>query len=163
VSDDPYKILVLNGPNLNMLGSREPGVYGSTTLADIHSRMMIEAETLSVSVELDFRQSNHEGQLVDWIQEAVTGNVAGIVINPAAYTHTSVALRDAISAIVPIPVVEIHISNVYARPDAFRHKSLTAAVCAGQISGFGPDSYVLGLRAVVSLAVSQRIKGRAAK
>lgn len=141
------KILVLNGPNLNLLGTRQPEIYGRTSLADIEARLRTRAAELKV--ELDFRQSNHEGQLVDWIQ-AARGSVNAIVLNAAAYTHTSVALRDAITA-VELPVVEVHLSNIHAREE-FRHRSLIAAVCRGQICGFGPESYRLGLEAAVSLA-----------
>ena len=138
-------ILILHGPNLNMLGIREPEVYGSTTLDDINNQLTSLASELGCAVE--FFQSNTEGTLIDRVQEARTRN-SGIVFNPGAYTHTSVALRDAISAISPLPVIEIHLSNVYARPDDFRHKSLLAPVCVGQISGFSAESYSLGLRAM---------------
>ena len=138
------KILFLNGPNLNLLGTREPEVYGRLTLADIEAKVRDRATQLKVEVE--FRQSNEEGELVNWIQQA-KGNFQAIVINAAAYTHTSVALRDAISA-VGVPTVEIHLSNVHAREE-FRHKSLIAPVCRGQICGFGVKSYVLGLEAAV--------------
>lgn len=140
------KILFLNGPNLNLLGTREPEVYGHLTLADIETQVRQRAAELKV--EVDFRQSNLEGELVGWIQEA-KGNFSAIVINAAAYTHTSVALRDAISA-VGVPAVEIHLSNIHAREE-FRHRSLIAPVCRGQISGFGPKSYVLGLEAAVDV------------
>lgn len=147
-SENMKPILILHGPNLNMLGIREPEVYGSTTLDDINNQLAELADELGCAVET--YQSNTEGTLVDRVQEARTRN-SGIVFNPGAYTHTSVALRDAISAVAPLPVVEIHLSNVYARPDEFRHKSLLAPVCAGQISGFGADSYALGLRALCRL------------
>jgi 3-dehydroquinate dehydratase-2 len=138
------KVLFLNGPNLNLLGTREPEVYGRLTLADIEAKVRERATELKVGLE--FRQSNQEGELVSWIQEA-KGKFQVIVINAAAYTHTSVALRDAISA-VGVPTVEIHLSNVHAREE-FRHKSLIAPVCRGQICGFGVKSYILGLEAAV--------------
>jgi 3-dehydroquinate dehydratase-2 len=140
------KILFLNGPNLNLLGQREPSVYGRDTLADIEAMVRERADQLKVAVE--FRQSNLEGELVSWIHEA-RGIFQVIVINAAAYTHTSIALRDAISA-VNIPAIEIHLSNIHARED-FRHKSVIAAVCRGQICGFGPKSYVLGLEAAIDV------------
>lgn len=138
------KILFLNGPNLNLLGTREPEVYGSLTLSDIEADVRQRAKVLKV--EVDFRQSNIEGELVNWIQEA-KGKFQVIVINAAAYTHTSVALRDAISA-VGVPTVEIHLSNVHAREE-FRHKSLIAPVCRGVICGFGSKSYILGLESAI--------------
>src|SRR5262249_13701738 len=140
------KILFLNGPNLNLLGAREPQTYGPTTLAEIERAVTERAAQLGVSV--DFRQSNSEGELVTWVQEA-RGNFAALVINAAAYTHTSIALRDAVSA-AGVPAVEIHLSNVHARED-FRQNSFLAAVCRGQICGFGPFSYILGLEAAVNL------------
>ena len=140
------RVLFLNGPNLNLLGHREPDVYGKTSLADIEARVRGRANALGATI--DFRQSNNEGELVTWIQTA-KGQFDAIVINAAAYTHTSVALRDAISAI-GIPTIEIHLSNIHAREE-FRHRSLIAAVCRGQISGFGPESYILGLEAAVNI------------
>ena len=140
------KILVLNGPNLNLLGKRQPEIYGTLTLAQIEERTRELAKELKV--EIDFRQSNSEGELITWIQEAGT-KFAAIVINPAAYTHTSLALRDAISA-VGIATVEIHISNIHKR-EPFRHHSFIAEVAVGQIAGFGVDSYLLGLRAAADL------------
>jgi 3-dehydroquinate dehydratase-2 len=145
------RILFLNGPNLNLLGTRQPEVYGRTTLADLEAMVRRRAEVLQAAVE--FRQSNHEGQLVDWLHEA-RGQFAAVVFNAGAYTHTSVALRDAITAI-EIPVLEIHLSNIHAREE-FRHRSLIAPVCRGQISGFGAVSYVLGLEAAVLLANEPR-------
>lgn len=139
------KILVLHGPNLNLLGTREPGVYGSATLADIEAALKQLGDELGVAV--DFYQSNHEGGLVDKIQ-AARGLYDGIVINPAAYTHTSIALRDALSA-VAIPAVEVHLSNIHSREE-FRAHSFIAPVAVGQISGFGKESYLLGLRAIFS-------------
>lgn len=140
------KALFLNGPNLNLLGTRQPEVYGRHTLPDIEALVRNRASELGV--EIDFRQSNHEGELVTWIQQA-RGHFDAIVLNAAAYTHTSVALRDAIAA-VSIPTIEIHLSNIHAREE-FRHRSLIAPVCRGQISGFGFQSYLLGLQAVVTL------------
>jgi 3-dehydroquinate dehydratase-2 len=139
------KILVLNGPNLNLLGKRQPEIYGKTTLGDIEKQVRALAKDLGVEVE--FRQSNSEGELVTWIQEAAN-RFGAIVINPAAYTHTSLALRDAISA-VGIPTVEIHISNIHKR-EPFRHHSYIAEVAVGQIAGFGVQSYLMGLRAAVA-------------
>jgi 3-dehydroquinate dehydratase II len=137
-------ILVLHGPNLNLLGKREPGVYGTTTLDDINRSL--EAEAQSLQVQLSFLQSNHEGGLVDAIHAALDQH-QGILINPGAYTHTSVAIRDAIAA-VALPTVEVHLSNVYRR-ESFRHHSYIAPVAVGQISGFGAESYLLGLRGLV--------------
>lgn len=138
-------ILVLHGPNLNLLGTREPGIYGAATLADINQMLKHEAEHLHATIEAF--QSNHEGALVDAVH-AAQGTHHGLLINAGAYTHTSVALRDAIAA-VNIPTVEVHLSNIYRR-EAFRHHSYIAPVAIGQISGFGPDSYRLGLHALLT-------------
>lgn len=139
------KILVLNGPNLQLLGTRKREVYGSITLEEIRQNLNNVASALGV--ELDFYQSNHEGDLVDRIGNAKKEGVDGIVINPAAYTHTSIAIRDAIEG-VSIPAVEIHLSNIHAREE-FRQKSMTAPACIGQIAGLGPDGYEWALRALV--------------
>src|SRR5690349_8459208 len=140
------KILFLNGPNLNLLGQREPEIYGRTTLAEIEAKVRERAAKLGVDV--DFRQSNLEGELVAWIQQA-KGKFDVIVLNAAAYTHTSIALRDAIAA-AGVPTIEIHLSNVHAREE-FRHKSLIAPVCVGQILGFGANSYILAVDAAVNV------------
>jgi 3-dehydroquinate dehydratase-2 len=139
------KVLFLNGPNLNLLGCREPATYGNVTLAQIESDIRKKASELGV--EIDFRQTNHEGQLVDWIHQA-RGTFDVIVLNAAAYTHTSVALRDAIVG-TGVSVIEIHLSNIHAR-ESFRQHSTIAAVCKGQIAGFGAFSYTLGLLAAVN-------------
>jgi 3-dehydroquinate dehydratase-2 len=137
------KILIINGPNLNLLGTREPEVYGTITLNKIEENISILAKELEC--EVCFFQSNIEGELINKIQEQ---SFDGIIINPAGYSHTSVSIRDAISA-VKIPTIEVHLSNIYKRED-FRHKSLIAPVCIGQISGFGADSYLLALRALLN-------------
>lgn len=140
------KILLLHGPNLNLLGTREPAVYGSMTLDDINEKMIALGKELGA--EVTCLQSNHEGALIDALHDARTW-AAGVVFNPGGYTHTSVALRDAISAIV-IPVIEVHLSNVYAREE-FRHVSLVSAVCRGKVTGFGWRSYELGLHGLVDI------------
>ena len=140
------KLLILHGPNLNLLGTREPEIYGSLSLADINARLVdLAAED---HVELVCKQSNHEGDLVDALHDARSW-ADGVIFNPGAYTHTSIALRDAISAI-GIPVVEVHLSNVYAREE-FRHVSMISAVCKGKVVGFGWRSYALGLRALMDV------------
>jgi 3-dehydroquinate dehydratase-2 len=145
------KILFLNGPNLNLLGQREPEVYGRTTLADIEA--MVRQRARELGVEVDFRQTNLEGELVTWIQKA-RGEFEVVVLNAAAYTHTSLAVRDAIAA-AGLPVIEIHLSNVHAREE-FRHRSLIAPVCVGQITGFGPFSYVLAVDAAINVKAAKK-------
>lgn len=139
-------VLVIHGPNLNLLGAREPDVYGTVTLDGINASLTALAKELGLAVECF--QSNHEGDIVEKIGQS-RARFQALIINPAAYTHTSVALRDAIAA-CGLPAVEVHLSNIYAREE-FRHKSLSAPVCKGQISGFGADSYLLALRAVAGL------------
>jgi len=137
------RILILNGPNLNLLGQREPGIYGAVSLAGLEDRCRAEAKALGL--ELGFAQSNHEGALVDALHDAQT-NQDGVVLNAAAYTHGSIALRDAISAI-SVPVLELHLSNIHAR-ESFRHHSMIAPVCIGVIAGLGPAGYPLAVRAM---------------
>ena len=144
-------IHVLNGPNLNLLGTREPGDYGSLTLADIEG--LVRERAAAADASIVFRQSNHEGELVSWIHEAGAAG-AGIVLNAGAYTHTSVALRDAISG-AGARCVEVHLSNVHAR-EHFRHRSLIAPVCVGVIAGFGAQSYLLGLDALLPILAAAR-------
>ena len=140
----PLSILVLQGPNLNLLGKREPGIYGQTTLEDIHR--LLEQEAALLQVQISPFQSNHEGGLIDTIHAAIAQH-QGILINPGAYTHTSVAIRDAIAA-VALPTVEVHLSNIHQR-EPFRHHSYIAPIAIGQICGFGAESYRLGLQALV--------------
>ncbi len=140
------KILLLHGPNLNLLGTREPEVYGSTKLHELNERLIALGKEFNA--EVTCLQSNHEGALIDALHEART-QANGVVFNPGGYTHTSVALRDAISAI-QIPVIEVHISNIHAREE-FRHRSMISAVCKGTVTGFGLKSYELGLRGLVDI------------
>ena len=139
-------VYVLNGPNLNALGKREPGIYGGKTLADIEADCMACGKDLGLTV--DFRQTNHEGVLVDWLHEAGEKAV-GVALNPGAYGHTSIAMHDAIRAI-GVPVVELHLSNIHAREE-FRHKTMIAPVAKGVICGFGPYSYILALHALANV------------
>ncbi|MGI9374145.1 MAG: type II 3-dehydroquinate dehydratase [Hyphomicrobiales bacterium] len=141
-------IYILNGPNLNLLGKREPDLYGADTLADVERNCAARAEALGVTI--DFRQTNHEGELVTWVQEA-GDNARGIVLNAGAYTHTSVALHDALRAAHAVPAIEVHLSNIYKR-ETFRHTSYISNVAVGVICGFGPLSYELALEAIVNAA-----------
>lgn len=141
------KVLVIHGPNLDLLGSREPNVYGKMTLTEIDRTLLELAK--GKSIDLEILQTNHEGEIVDAIGKASANHFEAILINPAAYTHTSVAIRDAIAAI-DLPTVEVHLSNIYGREE-FRQTSLISAVCKGQVSGFGPYSYVLGLQAILNI------------
>jgi 3-dehydroquinate dehydratase-2 len=140
-------IFVVNGPNLNLLGSREPDIYGRDTLDDIGAMLTTQGERLGLTV--DMRQSNHEGQLIDWLHEAQAVGAKAVILNPGGFTHTSVALRDAVASIT-VPVIEVHLSNPEARED-FRHKSFVGAVCKGSIRGFGAMSYTLALDATARL------------
>jgi 3-dehydroquinate dehydratase II len=148
--------LVLHGVNLNLLGTREPAIYGRVSLAAVDRLIREHGRKRGVRVEC--RQSNHEGQLVDWLQGARSEGFLGVVFNPGAFTHYSIALRDAVAAIA-VPVVEVHLSNVHAREE-FRSRSVIAAAARGQISGFGPQSYLLGLDALLSLAVNRARRNR---
>jgi len=148
-------LLILNGPNLNLLGTREPGVYGATTLADLQAQCEADAQRLGFAAECF--QSNHEGALIDKIHEAgrrfAAGELAGVVFNPGAFTHTSVALFDAIAGVKPLPVIEVHISNVHAR-EAFRHHSYISPAAAGIVAGFGVDGYRLAIEGLVRKAAA---------
>ena len=146
------KILIINGPNLNFLGKREPDIYGSNTLEDINAVLEKESASLSKDIKLEFFQSNSEGDIVSKIQDAFE-KYNGIIINPAAYTHTSVAIRDALLS-TGITTVEVHISNIFKREE-FRHKSYVSGVSVGVVSGFGINSYVLGLRGIIETLKSQ--------
>jgi 3-dehydroquinate dehydratase-2 len=141
------KVLVLNGPNLNLLGKREPEIYGRETLADIENAARAEAPELGL--EIDFRQSNHEGELVDWIQEA-RGRYSGLIVNAGAYSHSSIAILDALKA-VEIPIIEVHLSNIFQR-ERFRHHSHVSTVARGVICGFGAQGYLLALHAMAKFA-----------
>lgn len=143
------KVLVIHGPNLGLLGDRQPEVYGNFSLAQINDKIKVEAE--QHGIEVDFFQSDHEGEIVSKIGSSVKSGYHYLVINPAAYTHTSVAIHDAIQA-VKVPTIEVHLSNIYAR-EGFRQKSFVAPVAVGQISGFGPQSYVLAIQ-----AIAERVK-----
>ncbi|HEX7003173.1 MAG TPA: type II 3-dehydroquinate dehydratase [Trueperaceae bacterium] len=144
-------ILVLNGPNLNLLGKREPRLYGRTSLADLNELCSRWARELKT--EARCRQSNHEGEIIEWLHGAAAEGAGGVVLNPGGYSHTSVAIRDAISA-VELPVIEVHLSNIFAR-EAFRHVSLISAVCRGSIAGLGPLSYKAALTAMVALLAEE--------
>jgi 3-dehydroquinate dehydratase-2 len=141
------RILCISGPNLQLLGTREPSVYGSETLDEIHARLQVRARSLGV--ELETRQTNHEGAIVDWIGAAPKSGIAGLILNPGAYTHTSIAILDALKA-VALPCVEVHLSNPDAR-EPFRRRSRIAPACVGRVSGFGGDSYELALEGIVRL------------
>jgi 3-dehydroquinate dehydratase-2 len=144
---DRQTIFVLNGPNLNLLGTREPEVYGHDTLDDIAGRL--EDQAIPLGLEIDMRQSNHEGHLIDWLHEANATGAKAVILNPGAYTHTSIALYDAIKAIT-VPVIEVHLSNPHAR-EAFRHRSFVGQAAKGTIAGFGARSYALALDAAAKL------------
>ncbi len=146
------RVLCLSGPNLQLLGTREPSVYGSETLAEIHARL--EGRARALGVEIDARQTNHEGVLVDWIGDATKGGFAGLLFNPGAYTHTSIALLDALRA-TGLPCVEVHLSNPDAR-EPFRRRSYVARVCIARVAGFGADSYELALDGLVRVLTRRR-------
>jgi len=145
-------VYVLNGPNLNLLGTREPEIYGRATLIDVEKLCRETAKHHRIEVE--FRQTNHEGQMVDWIHEAAAKGAIGIVVNPGAYTHTSIALRDAVAA-VSVPVIEVHISNIFAR-ESFRRKSHIASVAKASLCGFGINGYALAIEGLAKLAPARK-------
>lgn len=150
------RVRVIHGPNLNLLGTREPEVYGTLTLAELNGLLARRAAELGVALEA--LQSNHEGQLIDWIHEAA-GRADAVVLNPGALAHYSLALRDAVAAVAPrLPVIEVHLSNIYAR-EPYRARSVVAGACAGVIAGFGAESYLLGLEAAARLAARRRPGG----
>ncbi|HUC46508.1 MAG TPA: type II 3-dehydroquinate dehydratase [Hyphomicrobiaceae bacterium] len=151
----PKPIFVLNGPNLNLLGVREPAIYGAETLADVRRRTQARAQALSLAV--DFRQSNHEGQLVDWIQEA-RESASGVILNAGALTHTSVAILDALNA-AEKPVIEVHLSNIFRR-EQFRHRSYVSAAAQGVICGFGAKGYELAIEAMANILVGREPAGK---
>jgi 3-dehydroquinate dehydratase-2 len=146
------RVLCISGPNLNLLGTREPEVYGRETLEEIHTRLVARARALRV--EVDARQTNHEGAIVDWIGAAPKEGFAGLLLNPGAYTHTSIAILDALRA-VTLPCIEVHLSNPDAR-EPFRHRSRIARACVGRVTGFGPDSYELALEGLVRVLLRKR-------
>jgi 3-dehydroquinate dehydratase-2 len=146
------RIRCISGPNLQLLGTREPEVYGRETLGEIHARL--EKRALSLGVEIDVRQTNHEGTIVDWVGDAPKNGIGGLIINPGAYTHTSIAILDALSAIA-IPCIEVHLSNPDAR-EPFRRRSRIARACVGRIAGFGADSYELALEGLVRVLARRR-------
>lgn len=152
----PKPIFVLNGPNLNLLGVREPAIYGAETLADVGRRTQARAQALGLAVE--FRQSNHEGQLVDWIQEA-RDSASGVILNAGALTHTSVAILDALNA-AEKPVIEVHLSNIFRR-EPFRHHSYVSAAAQGVICGFGPKGYELAIEAMANILAGGKPAGKA--
>jgi 3-dehydroquinate dehydratase-2 len=146
------RIRCISGPNLQLLGSREPDVYGRETLGEIHARL--EKRALSLGVEVDARQTNHEGTIVDWVGESTKSGISGLIINPGAYTHTSIAILDALVA-VALPCIEVHLSNPDAR-EPFRRRSRIARACVGRIAGFGADSYELALEGLVRVLARRR-------
>ncbi len=148
----PTRIRCISGPNLHLLGTREPDVYGRETLLEIHARLVKRAHSLGVEIET--RQTNHEGEMVEWIGESAKAGFSGLIINPAAYTHTSIAILDALTA-VGLPCIEVHLSNPDAR-EAFRRRSYLARACVGRIAGFGGDSYELALEGLVRVLARRR-------